>query len=53
MLKVGIIGCGRIATVRHIPECYENPEVEIIGFYNRMSGDGGSGKNKKFIRRTR
>lgn len=35
MLKVGIIGCGRIATVRHIPECYENPNVEIIGFYNR------------------
>lgn len=35
MLKVGIIGCGRIAAVRHIPECYENPEVKIIGFYNR------------------
>ena len=35
MLNVGIIGCGRIATVRHIPECYENPQVRLAGFYNR------------------
>lgn len=38
MLKVGIIGCGRIAALRHIPECHENPAVELVGFYNRTNG---------------
>ena len=35
MIRVGIIGCGRVATVRHIPECFENSEIEIRGYYNR------------------
>ena len=35
MIKVGIIGCGRIASLRHIPECFENPKTEIAGYYNR------------------
>lgn len=35
MIKIGIIGCGRIATLRHIPECHENPDVKLVGFYNR------------------
>ncbi len=34
MLKVGIIGCGKIAQVRHIPEYLANPNVEIIGYYD-------------------
>ena len=35
MIRIGIIGCGRIAELRHIPECNENPEIEIAGYYNR------------------
>ena len=34
MLKVGIIGCGKITEVRHAPEYDENPNVEIAGFYD-------------------
>ena len=33
-MKVGIIGCGKIAQVRHIPEYADNPLCEIVGFYN-------------------
>lgn len=34
MLKVGIIGCGKIAEVRHAPEYSENPDCKITAFYN-------------------
>ena len=34
MINVGIIGCGKIAQVRHIPEYAENPDVELAAFYN-------------------
>ena len=33
-LKVGIIGCGKIAQVRHIPEYAANPNAEIYGYYD-------------------
>ena len=33
-IKVGIIGCGKIAQVRHIPEYAANPHVEVYGFYD-------------------
>ena len=33
-IRVGIIGCGKIAQVRHIPEYTANPDVEIAGFYD-------------------
>ena len=32
MLKVGVIGCGKIAEVRHAPEYAENSHVELISF---------------------
>lgn len=35
MLKIGIIGCGKIAKVRHAPEYEDNPNCEIVAFYNR------------------
>lgn len=35
MLKVGIIGCGKIAQVRHIPEYVGSGKAEIVGFYDR------------------
>ena len=34
MLRVGIIGCGKITEVRHAPEYSENPRCEIGGFYD-------------------
>lgn len=33
-IKVGIIGCGKIAQVRHIPEYEANPDAEIAGLYD-------------------
>lgn len=34
MIKIGIIGCGKIAEVRHAPEYTENPACEITAFYD-------------------
>lgn len=35
MIKIGIIGCGKIAQVRHIPEYANNPNVKIVAYYDR------------------
>ena len=29
MVRVGIIGCGKIAQVRHIPEYLDNPNAKL------------------------
>lgn len=34
MINIGIIGCGRIAQVRHIPEYDQNPDARIYGVYD-------------------
>ena len=34
MIHVGVIGCGRIAQVRHLPEYAENKNVVITGVYD-------------------
>lgn len=34
MLKIGIIGCGKIARVRHAPEYAENPNARLVAFYD-------------------
>lgn len=34
MIKVGIIGCGKIAQVRHIPEYIANKDACIAGYYD-------------------
>ena len=34
MIKIGILGCGKIAQVRHIPEYADNPNCELKGFFN-------------------
>ncbi|MDO4466398.1 MAG: Gfo/Idh/MocA family oxidoreductase [Bacillota bacterium] len=34
MINVGIIGCGKIAQVRHIPEYAENPNCKIVGLFD-------------------
>lgn len=31
-MKVGVIGCGKIAQVRHIPEYLENENSQLVGF---------------------
>lgn len=33
-MNVGIIGCGKIAQTRHIPEYADNEYAEIIGYYD-------------------
>ena len=33
-LRIGIIGCGRIAQERHIPEYAANPDVLLAGFFD-------------------
>jgi predicted dehydrogenase len=34
MFKVGIIGCGKVAQVRHIPEYAANPLTELAGYFD-------------------
>lgn len=34
-LNIGIIGCGKITQVRHIPEYLDNPNCKILGYYDR------------------
>ena len=33
-IGIGILGCGKIAQVRHIPEYADNPEAELKGFFD-------------------
>ena len=61
MIRVGIIGCGKIAQVRHLPEYAANPNAEIVAFYDKnawqvrvaynwrdefLNGIGGGGTQK-------
>lgn len=34
MIEVGIIGCGKIAQVRHIPEYQQNEDAKLVGYYD-------------------
>ena len=34
MFNIGIIGCGKIAQVRHIPEYADHPQARLAGFYD-------------------
>lgn len=34
MIRIGLIGCGKIAQVRHIPEYNGNAEAKLYGFYD-------------------
>ena len=34
MKRIGLIGCGKIAQIRHIPELAEHPGAVIAGYYN-------------------
>lgn len=35
MLRVGVIGCGKIAQVRHIPEYAANENAKLIAYYDQ------------------
>ena len=35
MIRVGIIGCGKIAQVRHLPEYAANPHAEVVAYMTR------------------
>ena len=34
MIKVGLIGCGKIGQVRHLPEYAANPNCKITALYD-------------------
>lgn len=34
MLRVGVIGCGKIAQVRHLPEYEQHPDAQITGLFD-------------------
>lgn len=36
-LGIAVIGCGKIAQIRHIPEYAENKHVYLVGFYDFVS----------------
>lgn len=38
MIRVGLIGCGKIAQVRHIPEYLSNQDAKLCGFYDLNQG---------------
>ena len=34
MINIGVIGCGKIAQVRHLPEYADNKQVKIAGVFD-------------------
>ena len=36
MLKIGIIGCGKITQVRHAPEYAENSQCQLVAWYDAL-----------------
>ena len=34
MVRIGVIGCGKIAQTRHLPEYAGNKDCKIIGVYD-------------------
>ena len=34
MLNIGVLGCGKIAQVRHIPEYAANQGAKLTGFFD-------------------
>ena len=37
MIKLGIIGCGKIAQTRHLPEYATNPDAKLVGYYDKIA----------------
>ena len=34
MVRIGVIGCGKISQVRHIPEYEANPNAQLVGLFD-------------------
>lgn len=34
MIRIGMLGCGKIAQVRHMPEYAQNPDAELCAFFD-------------------
>lgn len=47
MIRVGIIGCGKVAQVRHLPEYHERKDVELVGYYD-LNNERAQGISKKY-----
>ena len=47
MINVGVVACGKIAQVRHLPEYAENPDVRIAGLYD-LNMDRASALAKQY-----
>ena len=47
MINIGIIGCGKIAQVRHIPEYAANPNARLAAYYD-LNQERAAGLAKKF-----
>ena len=41
MIGIGVIGCGKISQVRHLPEYAENPGARLVGYYD-LNGERAS-----------
>jgi predicted dehydrogenase len=41
MFRIGIIGCGKVAQVRHIPEYAANPVTELAGYFDINAARAG------------
>ncbi len=37
MIRVAVIGCGKIAAIRHLPEYDAHPDVRIVGVFDGMA----------------
>ena len=35
MIRIGIIGCGKIAQVRHLPEYAANPNAQVVAYHDK------------------
>ena len=38
MIRVAVIGCGKIAQVRHLPEYATNPNAQLVAYYDKEHG---------------
>ncbi len=42
MIRIGIIGCGKIAQVRHLPEYATNPNAKLVGYFDKNMERAGA-----------
>ena len=50
MVKIGVIGCGKIAQTRHLPEYATNPHAKLVGYYDKIRGADGGAVRRQGVR---